>query len=462
MSIAEGTRRWLIVQLDRIGVDAPIFFSVIARAWQLLTGPVTVMLIALFFSPEMRGYYSTFGSMLALQVFFELSLHIVLINVTSHEWASLRIDESGELAGDEAAQSRLASLLKISLKWYATAAVLFILLCGPCGAFVLASGSLPLGEWLPAWSVLIILTGGLLAVQPLTAILEGCDQLAIVNRYRFRQAVCGTIAVWTIVGCEFGLWAAAASAAVRLAWELHLVGRRYGQFFRSFFKKKVSVSVDWRVEIQPLLWRLGIQGVATWWALQLMTPLMFKVHGDVEGGRMGMTWTVLIAVQSAAASWVDTRRPKFGQLAATGKLAELNSLFVRCLSTSIGLLATGCLAFCGLLFVLPWLDWNIAQKVSSAFLAPRDAAILTIGVLVFQIPAAQTIYVRSFKAEPFLVPSLVVCSAYASSVTYFGITYGAVGAVTAWSSVAIFIQLPLWTVIWRRIRNAELAADSET
>ncbi|MFT5093873.1 MAG: hypothetical protein ACI93T_002703, partial [Porticoccaceae bacterium] len=67
MSNAEGTRRWLTVQLDRIGVDAPVFFSVIARAWQLLTGPVTVTLMALFFTPEMRGYFYTFGSVLALQ-----------------------------------------------------------------------------------------------------------------------------------------------------------------------------------------------------------------------------------------------------------------------------------------------------------------------------------------------------------------------------------------------------------
>jgi hypothetical protein len=450
LSIAEGTRRWLIVQLDRIGVDAPVFFSVIARAWQLLTGPVTVTLMALFFTPEMRGYFYTFGSVLALQVFFELSLHIVLINVVSHEWASLCIDDSGELAGDEAAQSRLASLLETSLKWYAAAAVLFVVLCGTGGAIFLARGSLPLANWIIPWSVLVVLTGGLLAVQPLTAILEGCDQLKTVNQYRFRQAVFGTLVVWIIILCGLGLWAAVGSAAVRLGWELHLVGVRYRRFFRSCFRKKISTSIGWKSEVWPLQWRLGIVGVATWCALQLMTPAIFEFHGDVEGGRMGMTWTVLLTLQAAAMSWVDTRRPKFGQLAAKNDLKELNSLFLRCTLTSFCILTAGCLTFCGALIVLAQVDWSVAEKLSNAFLPPAAAAVLAGGVLMFQIPAAQTIYVRAFKEEPFLVPCLIVCSITAVSVVVFGRAYGAMGAATGWTGTVVFIQIPMWSVIWYR------------
>lgn len=450
LSIAEGTRRWLIVQLDRIGVDAPVFFSVIARVWQLLTGPVTVTLMALFFSPEMRGYFYTFGSVLALQVFFELSLHIVLINVTSHEWAKLKIDEAGELAGDEVAQSRLVSLLKISLKWYAIAAVLFIVLCGPGGAIFLARGSLPPSDWIVPWSVLVILTGGLLAVQPLTAILEGCDQLKTVNQYRFRQAVFGTLVVWAIIGAGLGLWAAVGSAAVRLGWELHLVGVHYRSFFRSFFQKTLSTIIDWKSEVWPLQWRLAIQGAATWGTLQMLTPVIWASSGDAEAGRMGMTWTVLIALQAAASSWVDTRRPKFGQLVANGSFKELNSLFFRCTSLSVAMLTAGVVAFCGLLTALPYIEWSVAEKLSVAFVSPQSAAVLSLGILVFQIPNCQTIYIRAHKREPFLIPSLIVSVCIATSVTVLGIKYGIAGAAVAWTACICGVQLPLWTTIWRQ------------
>jgi len=449
-SRASHTRRWLIGQLGRIGVDAPVFFSVLARAWQLLTGPITMTMMALYFTPEMRGYFYTFSSILALQVFFELSLHIVLINMASHEWVSLRISESGELDGDLTAQARLASLLGTSLRGYALAAVLFILLCGSGGAMFLARESLPLSEWILPWSVLVILTGCLLVLQPLTAILEGCDQLAVVNRYRFRQAVCGSLAVWAIIASGFGLWAAAASAAVRLGWELHLVGIHYGRFFRSFYQRPRAAAITWSTEVWPLQWRLAIQGIATWGTLQLLTPVIWTYHGDVEAGRMGMTWTVLVALQAAASSWVDTRRPKFGQLVATRSYNELNSLFFRCSLFSMTALAAGVILFCGVLAVLPQTGWPVARKLSDAFVSPQSAAILSLGILVYQIPNCQTIYIRAHKREPFLVSSLIVSGCIAASVNFLGIDYGVAGAASGWTASVCLVQLPLWTRIWRK------------
>jgi len=449
-SRASRMKLWLISQLGRIGVDAPVFFSVLARAWQLLTGPVTMMLMTVYFTPEMRGYFYTFGSILALQVFFELSLHIVLINVSSHEWVKLGINEDGELDGDPAARSRLASLLRVSLRVYVLAAILFILLCGPGGAVFLARESLPSSVWGLPWIVLVILTGSLLAVQPLTAVLEGCDQLAVVNRYRFRQAVCGSLGVWVVIVSGFGLWAAAASAAVRLGWELHLVGVHYGRFFRSFRRTQQAEVIAWGDEVWPLQWRLAIQGIATWGTLQLLTPVIWTSHGDAEAGRMGMTWTVLVALQAAASSWVDTRRPKFGQLVATRSGGELNSLFFRCSLFSMIALAAGVALFCGVLILLPWLSVPIAQKLSDAFVSPQSAAILSLGILVYQIPNCQTIYVRAHKHEPFLVPSLIVSGCIAASVSILGIHYGVVGAAAGWTASVCLVQLPLWTRIWRK------------
>ena len=449
-SRASRTKRWLIDQLGRIGVDAPVFFSVLARAWQLLTGPITMTMMALYFTPEMRGYFYTFGSILALQVFFELSLHIVLINVSSHEWVNLGINEAGELDGEPAAQSRLVSLLKNSLRGYALAAVLFILLCGPGGAVFLARESLPASAWVLPWSVLVILTGCLLALQPLTAILEGCDQLAVVNRYRFRQAVCGSLAVWAIIASGLGLWAAAASAAVRLGWELHLVGIHYGRFFRSFFRTTRSAVIVWGAEVWPLQWRLAIQGIATWGTLQLLTPVIWTYHGDAEAGRMGMTWAVLVALQAAASAWVDTRRPKFGQLVATRSSSELNRLFFRCSSFSMIVLAAGVVLFCGVLAVLPQIASPYARKLSDAFVSPQSAAILSLGILVYQIPNCQTIYIRAHKREPFLIPSLIVSGCIATSVNVFGLYYGVLGAASGWTASICLVQLPLWTRIWSR------------
>ncbi len=58
----------------RLGIDRAVFYGILTRAWQFLAAPVTLLLIASRFSPEQQGFYYTMGSLLALQVFFELGL----------------------------------------------------------------------------------------------------------------------------------------------------------------------------------------------------------------------------------------------------------------------------------------------------------------------------------------------------------------------------------------------------
>ena len=96
--------------LNRTEVDQAVIFVLLNRGWQILTMPATLFLIAKHFSPEVQGFYYTFVSVLALQSFLELGFVIVIINVSSHEWAHLRLDEAGNIVGRQEALSRLASL----------------------------------------------------------------------------------------------------------------------------------------------------------------------------------------------------------------------------------------------------------------------------------------------------------------------------------------------------------------
>ena len=78
--------------LHYIGIDKSIAYSSGGRVVQGLTGLASVYFIGTFLSPEEQGYYFTFGSVLALQVFFELGLHNVLTQFTAHEKAHIGQD----------------------------------------------------------------------------------------------------------------------------------------------------------------------------------------------------------------------------------------------------------------------------------------------------------------------------------------------------------------------------------
>src|ERR1035438_2725437 len=87
-SASERIRHWLRTVL---GLDRAIGFTVLARFWGGAAGLVTVALIARFLSPAEQGYYYIFGSLVALQIIFELGFSFVILQLASHERAELSI-----------------------------------------------------------------------------------------------------------------------------------------------------------------------------------------------------------------------------------------------------------------------------------------------------------------------------------------------------------------------------------
>src|SRR5580658_2529241 len=104
-------RHWLRTVL---GLDRAIGFTVLARFWGSAAGLVTVALIARFLSPAEQGYYYTFGSLIALQIVFELGFSFVILQMASHERAYLTISADYVISGDPIAHARLASVFQKS------------------------------------------------------------------------------------------------------------------------------------------------------------------------------------------------------------------------------------------------------------------------------------------------------------------------------------------------------------
>ena len=198
-------------------IDPAIRWSVLARAWQAVAGPLTLLLIARNFSQELQGYYYTFASLLALQSFAELGFYLVIINLASHEWAHLGLDAHGRIVGSSDALSRLVSLGRLIVRWYTIVSGVFVVLAIAVGLMVLSRESHPDVEWRAPWLVLVFLTGLLLWIMPFGSLLEGCNQMAAVNKLRAIRAVLETSVIWISILSGAGLWVAVASAVVRLS-----------------------------------------------------------------------------------------------------------------------------------------------------------------------------------------------------------------------------------------------------
>ena len=64
--------------LNYLGIDGAIFYTSLGRILQGLGGIITLILISKFMSKEEQGFYYTFSSVLAIQIFFELGLGGIL------------------------------------------------------------------------------------------------------------------------------------------------------------------------------------------------------------------------------------------------------------------------------------------------------------------------------------------------------------------------------------------------
>jgi hypothetical protein len=455
---ATGLKR-LVARLE---IDDAVGYAISARFWQLFTGPLTQILIVFCFSGQLQGYYYAFLNVLAIQLFIELGLHGVLINVASHEWSQLKL-EDGSISGDSQARGRLLSLSQQSARWYLAASALFCVVAMLSGFWFFSasrSGAPPVPEtdapipWQIVWIVVVLLTSAQLATLPLTSILEGCNQLGTVNRVRFVASIVGTLLVWTLMITGAGLWALAGSAAVRLGGELYLILFRYRSFFQPIFKPLTEVaSINWKQDVAPLQWRMALQGPLNWLANHLGALVVFHFHGSLESGKLGMTLTVMTALQSASGAWIEARRPVFGQLIAAEQFDGLDSSFYRTLQTSVLLLLIALSGFClGVYIFNTWSHW-LFDRLASRLVTTQAGCVLAVGVLCQQISRCLNIYVRAHKREPFLPVAILVNGTIAALAVTWGRSHGIIGIVTAYSAGQACLQLPCSVLVWRHART---------
>lgn len=62
----------------KLGIDKSIFFTSLARVIQAVGGVVSILFVARYLTGIEQGFYYTFGSIVAIQIFFELGLNGII------------------------------------------------------------------------------------------------------------------------------------------------------------------------------------------------------------------------------------------------------------------------------------------------------------------------------------------------------------------------------------------------
>ena len=428
------------VVLRRAGIDRAVGFAILGRGWTAVAGLLTLGLLARCLSPIEQGYYFTFGSVLALSIFFELGLSLVLVQFASHERAALEWTPAGTLTGDASAKARLSSLLRMSVQWYSAAGALLALVVLPLGMMFFYRHGNPGVQWQVPWIWSVLVTSVIIGLTPMLAIVEGCGQVAQVTRLGMWQNVGGSLLLWLALLAHGGLYTAPVTSTAALAIEVWWLWTQKKAFLSDLLhfsshqgEGGLLPHMDWRGEVWPLQWKIGLSYISGYFIFRLFNPILFATHGAVAAGQMGLSLTVIGTVTSISLAWVTTKAAPFGTLVARRDFAALDRLFFPCLWQSWGLVAVGC-ASVWLLAVSLRMEH---MAVGSRFLDPLPLGLLAATAVVNHGIIAQAIYLRSHKQEPFLAISIVMAVLVGASSLLVTNRFGALGMMTGYFFVSL-------------------------
>lgn len=439
--------------LHLAGIDRPVAWTVLGRGWGALAGVLNVLFIARFLDATQQGFYYTFASILAAQIFFELGLTQVVLQFVSHEKALLSWDENGRLVGDPEAGARVASLVRWSLRWYTAASCLMAVILIPVGLAFFSRQSAG-GDgvtWAWPWTLAALASAAALLLNPFLGTLEGAGRVARVAFIRLTQALAFSLALWGALAAGLGLYAAGAASIASLLVGTAWLIARYRRMFADLLRVRLGPkSVHWRKEIWPFQWRTAATVCSGYFTFYFFAPVLFAYQGAVAAGQMGMSISVALAISAFAIGWMYTKSAPFGILVAQRRWAELDRSWLR--TTLQSTLVCACLC-AGALVVLAYL--NASQNALAArFLPLRSFSVLMVAITVSHVWFCESYYLRAHKKEPFVWISLLSGALVALSSLVLGRSFGAMGMVVGYACVVLTVGLGAGTFIFGIKRQA--------
>ena len=438
-----------------VGVDRSVAYSSGARVVQGVSGVLTVFFVSTFLTDVEQGFYFTFGSILALQVFFELGLTGIMTQYIAHEVSHLTLAENLRYKGEHRYISRLASLIHFCAKWYsviAIAAFLFLLIVGYV-FFSKYGDNLNGISWRLPWLLVCIGTAMKLFQSPFNSIYMGLGKVEEMSAIGFYQQLILPISLWIGLALGWKLYIVGISYILSvLLWIFYVMQTNLSKILLNLWNEKITEKVAYIQEIFPYQWRIALSWISGYFIFQLFNPVLFATEGAVVAGQMGMTLHALMAVQSFSMSWLNTKVPYYSQLVALKDYTTLDVHFNR----TVKQMTNVCLVLLVLMFGFVWL-LNVTQfsfggnVLADRFLSYLPMLLMMIPVYTQQYINAWATYLRCHKREPFLVNS--ICAGIISCICtfVFGNLYGLYGVTISYFCIAMaFIPWGYWIYITKK------------
>lgn len=441
---------------SRFGIDKAIVFTSSSSVLGAVGSIISVILVVKCLSSVEQGFYYTFGSIVAIQIFFELGLNGIITQYVAHEVSNLEWENSETLKGNTKYISRLSSLLHFSIKWYLSFALLLLFSLIAIGVLFFSRYDTTHGavSWLVPWIILALGTSLNLIISPILAFLIGLGKVKEIAKVQLIQQGFRLSVIW--IGLVLGakMFVLGSSALTGLLVVTLIIANRYLRTLKNIWNTEIVEKVNYRMEIFPYQWKIAISWISGYFIFQLFNPVLFATEGPVVAGQMGMTLAALNGILALSLGWMTTKIPLFSGLIAQREFDRLDYIFSKTLKQSALINLAALLFLALLIFVIRHFNIEFGGKpLGNRFLMYLPMSLMMIPIFLNQLIASWATYLRCHKKEPLLIFSISGGIACSLSTIFLGKNFGVIGITSGYCLITIGL-LP-WAYFIFKTKKAE-------
>ena len=440
------------IVIKRLGFDKAILYSSSSSLVSILGNLLTLGLIVKVLTPIEQGYFFTFGSLISVQIFFELGLNGIIVQFIAHESANV-ITDGKSLIGNNNSISRISSLFKFSLKWYLFFSILLFFTLIFWGKYFFSNFSNihDSVNWQFPWLLISFSTFLSLIITPFSAFLIGIGEINLALRSQMFQQFIKVLTLILLLFFKFNLYAIGISTILSILPLVYLYFFKRRSYFIFLKNYTIVEKISYNNEILPLQWKIALSWISGYFIFQLFNPILFAREGAIMAGKMGITLSILNAISSISLVWVSTKSQIFSNYIAKKKFKELDVLFNKSILQATFVMVCLFTIFFLIFHCISISDIHIFGKSLSNRFLPNSAILIMSFTILFNLwISAIAIYLRSHKKEPFLILSITSAILCSISITIFGKIFGLYGMIISYLIVTIIITIFAYNIFLRK------------
>lgn len=437
----------LLFQKAKNNIGKDVFFTLLNSLWKIISGPITLLMIPIFINQIVQGYWYTFMSLSALSIFADLGFTTIVSQFAAHEFAHLTIDKKSRLlVGDEERIQRISSLFRFVTQWGIKVSIFTFPIIFLVGYYMFANKQDDL-NWILPWILFIAVSGINFTVGIVLSFLEGCNQIAEIQKNRTVSLIVSSLSVWLFLYLDFNLLALSLTSFIAIMINIIMLNFRFGILIRQILRKGKGYYVNWRKDFLRLLWKYAISWSSGYLIFQIYIPLTFQFHGSIDAGKVGLSMALTTAIFTISNVWMYVANPKLNMAASKKDWISMDRILRKNMILSI---LTFTICFSGVICLMILLKGR--THIIDRFLSIMPLSTLLICWMIQLIINSLALYLRAHKQEPLVYLSVMSASITTLS-SYIIIRYFSVDYIFFGFLLAVIIGLPITISIFIKKRR---------